>query len=52
MVINRMNRNPYVTPETAVVEYKIESNILSGVNAARGGYGTASEQDGTEQTWD
>ena len=44
----------YEAPVCEVVEVKMEGLVCqsNGLNASRSGYGTASEADGTEQTWD
>ena len=47
-----MNRAFYEAPEILVQEVKIKNWLMSVSNATRDGYGTASEEDGTEQEWD
>ena len=44
----------YEAPSMEVLEVKMEGFLClsDGVYASRSGYGTASEADGTEQTWD
>ena len=50
-----MNKKDYLKPTMKVVQLQHRSHILAGsegVRAARSGYGTASTDDGTEETWE
>ena len=48
-----MNRKDYQTPTMKVVQLRHAGMLMtSGVKAMRSGYGTASTDDGTEETWE
>ena len=49
-----MKRKDYEKPTMKIVELQHQSYLLttSGVQSERRGYGTASTDDDTEQTWD
>ena len=51
-----MKRKDYNQPSTQVVYLEHQAQLLDGSdyvnNAIRGGYGTASTDDGTVQTWE
>ncbi len=49
-----MNKKDYLKPTMKVVKLQHQCHILSGsgVGAMRSGYGTASTDDGTEETWE
>ncbi len=49
-------KETYVLPQTDVLTMKLEFNLLAGsingLSSTRSGYGTASESDGTIQSWE
>ena len=48
-----MNKKDYQRPTTKVVKLQHAGMLMtSGVGAMRSGYGTASTDDGTEETWE
>ena len=51
-----MKRKIYDSPTAQVVQLEHQAQLLDGSdyvnNAIRGGYGTASTDDGTVQTWE
>ena len=48
-----MNKKDYQRPTTKVVQLRHAGMLMtSGVGAMRSGYGTASTDDGTEETWE
>ena len=49
-----MNRKDYTRPTMRVVMLRHAGMLMTsnGVGAMRSGYGTASTEDGTEQTWE
>jgi len=48
-----MKRKNYEKPTMKVVELQHRTMLLAGsLEATRNGYGTASNDDGTEQTWE
>jgi len=48
-----MNKKDYQKPTMQVVQLRHAGMLMtSGVGATRSGYGTASTEDGTEDTWD
>jgi hypothetical protein len=48
-----MSRKIYQKPTTMVVQFRHAGMLMtSGVGAMRSGYGTASTDDGTEETWE
>ena len=48
-----MNKKDYLRPTMKVVQLRHAGMLMtSGVEATRSGYGTASTNDGTEETWE
>ena len=48
-----MKKRFYIRPMTKIIELKTRTILMtSGLSANRKGYGKASIEDGTEQTWE
>ena len=53
MTTMKEEKRTYATPAVRIVELRSRGLLMlsNGVSSMRNGYGTASVEDGTEQTW-